>query len=89
MMGEFRLLSLLEFNASLPTPPDEDVVASSALCSGFPLMSCNVRIRGCCADNSLLGDNLARGVLWSNFGAGPDDWFTLGGGIARGGKGPL
>jgi hypothetical protein len=39
MMGEFKLLSLLELSASLPTPPDEDVVASKALCRGFPLMS--------------------------------------------------
>lgn len=47
IIGEFKLLSLLEFKASFPTPPDDEVVASNALCKGFPLMSCNVKILGC------------------------------------------
>lgn len=38
--GLFRLRSLFVCKASLPTPPDEDVVASNADCNGLPLMSC-------------------------------------------------
>lgn len=45
--GLLRLRSLLLWRTSFPTPPELEVVASRALCSGFPLISCNVNIRGC------------------------------------------
>uniref|UniRef100_A0A1A9ZJ47 Uncharacterized protein n=1 Tax=Glossina pallidipes TaxID=7398 RepID=A0A1A9ZJ47_GLOPL len=37
-----QLRSLLLCKASLPTPPELEVVASKALCKGFPDISCNV-----------------------------------------------
>jgi hypothetical protein len=39
MTGLLRLLSLLLCSTSFPTPPEEDVAANRADCSGLPLMS--------------------------------------------------
>lgn len=63
MTGLFKLLSLLLCKTSFPTPPDDDVVAKSALCNGFPEISCSVRILGCCELISELGESRAKGVL--------------------------
>lgn len=75
--GLFKLRSLLLCKASLPTPPEDDVVAKSP-CNGLPDMSCNVRIRGRCELSSELGDNLANGVLWWRVPL-PTDWPACGG----------
>lgn len=62
MTGLFKLRSLLLCSASLPTPPDDDVVANSP-CNGLPDISCSVNMRGRCELSSELGDRRASGVL--------------------------